>query len=269
MNWKEYNPRVDSKRPSWFRVEIDTVLGDKFFGLNCEFRWMWMFILAKTMKEWGDSFLWKSSYVEAMTGILAPTQDKILAHLIKMGCISMIDEEENKTDQVSRTTSQSNMKLPRELLRDSPARPDEIRLDKNINTRSANSEIAQCEEAWADALKKHGVGRDPLPGERDALARAIQRYGCDSVLLALLGAKYEPDGKDFKASRFVSLKRTLAFDGFERFVNLGSQAKTKIAVAAADLTKLVSDPLDEPRQPADPAKVQAIIARAMAGKGVV
>lgn len=127
-----------------------------------------------------------------------------------------------------------------------------ISISKSISNQGGvggdlTSAASECEAAWFDALKKHGVERTKLiPGEDTQLVSAVQRYGKDNVLLALLGAKYEPASEGFKPSRFISLSRILKPEAFQRFVNLGAQAKAKLNQRAA-----LSEPLPESKP--DPA----------------
>lgn len=77
-NWREFNPRFNSKKPSWFRLEHDIGTGSNLFGLNCEYRWMWIVILCQFSHENGAPIKWNPSYVEAMTGVGESTQTKAI-----------------------------------------------------------------------------------------------------------------------------------------------------------------------------------------------
>ena len=67
--WTEYNPRTDSKRPSWFRLENSLALGSGLFGLDSEQKWLWVVILSLISEGNGAPIEWNSGYVGAMTGI--------------------------------------------------------------------------------------------------------------------------------------------------------------------------------------------------------
>lgn len=182
INWKDYNPRVDSKRPSWFRVEIDTVLGDKFFGLNCEFKWLWMIILAKTMKGWGKPFQWKSDYIEAITGIIPASQDKILDQLVILGSISLDIKDIIMIDQVSRTTSPARAR-PR-----SPARPDKIRLEEirleEIRFKSSDG-VPPTAASWNSYFeayqKRYGTAPIRNATVNAQLSQLVKRLGAEAA----------------------------------------------------------------------------------------
>jgi hypothetical protein len=99
--------------------------------------------------------------------------------------------------------------------------------------QSLGSEIQECCTSWGEALAKYGAARGIMETEKLAIGRMIQMHGKEFVLLAILGAKHEPAGEGFKPSRFLSLKRVFDPMKFERFVNLGAQAKNQLAGGAS------------------------------------
>lgn len=78
VNWDKYNPRTDSKKPTWFRLDNDVALGDGFHGLTCEQKWVWIVVLSLASKKNGSKFTWNSAYVEAVAGIKPKVQEQAL-----------------------------------------------------------------------------------------------------------------------------------------------------------------------------------------------
>lgn len=69
INWAKYNPRTDSKKPTWFRVDNDLATGPGFHGLDCEHKWLWIIILSLVSQKNGQQISWNFGYVESISGI--------------------------------------------------------------------------------------------------------------------------------------------------------------------------------------------------------
>jgi len=69
LNWTTYNPRTDSKKPTWFRLENDIATGPGFFELDCEQKWLWVVILSLVSQKNGQEIEYNSKYVKQITGI--------------------------------------------------------------------------------------------------------------------------------------------------------------------------------------------------------
>jgi hypothetical protein len=78
VNFLSYNPRSDAKRPSWFRLENTIATGPGFSDLDCEQKWLWVFILSLVSQSNGRPIVWKSGYCMKMTGIKPDKQDKTI-----------------------------------------------------------------------------------------------------------------------------------------------------------------------------------------------
>lgn len=128
-----------------------------------------------------------------------------------------------------------------------------------IATAPLSDEVRKAKAGWGECLKKHGADRDVFPWEEIELARQIQARGDEAVSLAILGQKYEPASEQFKPSRHLSLKRLFDPLKFDRFVNLGAQARKKLAARDEEyaLAHLPDDP------PIDPQTVRKMIDSAL------
>jgi len=100
-----------------------------------------------------------------------------------------------------------------------------------------SSDIEDCINQWKLTLKHFKIDR-PL-NERDELqiARAIQNYGKEWVILALIGATKQKANKNFDPAHFVSLKNYLSSDKIERLVNLGAGQQTPEGVNWGEVFK--------------------------------
>lgn len=78
INWDKYNPRTDSKRPTWFRFENALATGPAFFGLDSDQKWLWVVILSLVSQANGKPITWNSDYVHSLTGIKVKKQDETL-----------------------------------------------------------------------------------------------------------------------------------------------------------------------------------------------
>lgn len=87
VKWEEYQCRKDAKTVKWFKIDNDIVIGSALYGMNCEHKWLFIYILSMTAKKMGKSFTWNSDYVEAVTGVKGPTQEQAIDLLIQKGTI--------------------------------------------------------------------------------------------------------------------------------------------------------------------------------------
>lgn len=107
VKWADYNPRTDSKVPSWFRMENTMATGPALHDLDCEQKWLWVVILSLVSQENGDHITWKCSYIQAITGIKPKKQAETVEFFEQSGRLRV-------SRKVTLRGSQGN-------LRDSPA----------------------------------------------------------------------------------------------------------------------------------------------------
>lgn len=85
-------------------------------------------------------------------------------------------------------------------------------------------------DAWLDTLRHFGMGRTNVLANEDAqIGRAMIRYGVKPVILALIGARFQPKDKRFDPGKFVSLTHYLDDKNFMRLMNLGVANATEAA----------------------------------------
>jgi hypothetical protein len=76
-------------------------------------------------------------------------------------------------------------------------------------------------------LAKFNADRPLRIAEIQTIEQKVALEGKEFVLLAFLGAKYEPGNDQFKPNRVLSLRRVFHPEKFERFINLGAQARNQ------------------------------------------
>ena len=107
-------------------------------------------------------------------------------------------------------------------------------------SRVTKRDVERAKTAWTECLSKHGAERELFTWEELELARSIQRFSIEAVLLAILGQAHEPGNEEYKPSRYLSLRRLFDPDKLERYVSLGAQVRRQEqererAIAAAEV----------------------------------
>lgn len=101
VNWDKFNPRTDAKRPNWFRLENTLATGPGFHDLDCEQKWLWVVILSLVSQKNGGPIEWKSSYIQALTGIKPKKQDDTLEIFEKFVRLRVSREVTSKLNEVT------------------------------------------------------------------------------------------------------------------------------------------------------------------------
>lgn len=86
-NWKDYNPRGDVKRPSWFRLEASFFAGPKFFGTPPHTRNVAIAIFCTRTTERKEEFEFKSGYAAQHLGI---SEEEICAAVELLAAMDVI-----------------------------------------------------------------------------------------------------------------------------------------------------------------------------------
>lgn len=155
VNWASYNPRTDSKKPSWFRLENNIATGPAFFGLDCEQKWLWIIILSLVSQKNGEPIVWNSNYIEAISGIKSKTQDSALE----------IFEQFSRL-RVTRTVTSRNS---HEDVRDSHATNERtnVRTNETNETNETNTgSVAAFVDIWNDACLKAPLAEVKVVSEK-------------------------------------------------------------------------------------------------------
>jgi len=116
--------------------------------------------------------------------------------------------------------------------------------------------IEECVVAWSECLVHFKIERKVTPRDKLALSRALERIDKDDVILALLGAQYEPPFDGFDPGLYLSLARIFDPSKIDRFINLGAKALTKRKRLAA----IRPAPKVEEQEYVDPAEFRKVMA---------
>lgn len=239
-NWEKFNPRGETKKPSWFRMEKGFFSGPTF----CEFdpleKLIVVFLFCQACESNGKPIRIKGLHALQQTGVSVEILDSTLNKLVTGD--EPVGELSGETGQISlgfapiRTDSHGPVPYERTDGRtegtdernetDGPAR---ISADLGKNPNLVES-VKRCAEVWGRTLEHFKQPRPLIPGEDSQIGRAIQRFGAPSVELALIGIRHEKKSEQpggFDPSQHVHLKRILDQEKFARFVGLGAAEAEK------------------------------------------
>ncbi len=177
LKWEEYNPRSCIKRPTWFRMENTFAFGPGFFGLNCEYKWIWVCILTLASDKNGQPFMWNSDYIEKMTGISTKTQDKALeiyekslrVHINRAPGVQNWCTTDGRTNETNeRTNAQKSEKFDFELVyKNYPRKIGKAngvkRCQKDIKTQEDFEALQAAIRRFSEHHKTHNTEARFLP----------------------------------------------------------------------------------------------------------
>lgn len=142
-----------------------------------------------------------------------------------------------------------------------------------VKSEHSKEDFQKCKRTWLETLSFFGQGRSfLLPGEEQAIYRAIQENTADAVELALTGARYEPRSTEWNPRDHVDITRVLTRDlsgkpRIQKFLGYGLQQKHKGNSSSPDRGAI--QPSEKKEQTWDPQgaeKVKAIMAGLFKGK---
>lgn len=88
--------------------------------------------------------------------------------------------------------------------------------------------LAKLCDQWQQILSFFGASRSVFDWEAAEIGRAVQIYGAEAINLAFLGVKTEKKTERFDPAQYLSLKRVFDPLKIQRFINLGTQYRTKL-----------------------------------------
>jgi hypothetical protein len=178
LNWDRFNPRTDSKKPSWFRLENSIATGSSFFGLDCEQKWLWIFILSLTSQSNGEEIRWNAAYVQAHTGIKPSKQFETLEMFEKLDRLRVTRTELARDSHVELQVTTEH----------SPAtRRDETRRDELNLAHPRKRESLDFESIYRKYPRKLGKAEGIKKAQREVttpeafaqLSGAVDRFVAD------------------------------------------------------------------------------------------
>lgn len=105
VNWGKYNPRLDSKRPSWFRLETSFVTGQECFDLPPNQKWGWVTLMSAACEKNGMPFTLRYKWLRFFTTLVDDEIDELIDFFIGKGALRVtrasVAQESPPTNQVS------------------------------------------------------------------------------------------------------------------------------------------------------------------------
>lgn len=87
LNWKKYNPRMDAKKPTWFRLENAFATGHEYFALSPDQKWAWVVILSGVSQKNGEAILLNYSYIRIFAKATDDQLDDLIDFFLKKGSV--------------------------------------------------------------------------------------------------------------------------------------------------------------------------------------
>lgn len=189
VNFDQYNPRGDSKRPSWFRFENNLFTSQSLFELQPLERLVWVFLLCVASQKNSGNISLKIAYAAKMTGVPEKVVSGAIDKLLKEGCILLVDPNSHVTRTNScegRTAIQSNIETPCESRNNSPATNERTNITNEHHDSAAPSRapMFDFESIYRIYPRKEGKSKgierckSQIRTEEDfkTLHNAVQKY---------------------------------------------------------------------------------------------
>lgn len=151
-NWREFNPRTDVKKPSWFRLAHDLFENEDFYKFSQAEILSWLYILCACSKKNSDSVTIDIDRVVKVGRILEADFRSAVAKLKSMKCIKMGSSRTSRARNASGTATNATDGRTDETERnggDAPTPPD-------LESREAKAwgELIEAEEYYRDQYEK-------------------------------------------------------------------------------------------------------------------
>jgi hypothetical protein len=105
LNWEKYNPRFDSKKPSWFRMEANFATSQEYFGLTPAQKWAWIVIMCSACQSNGKPLTLRYDWLKVFTELDGPEIDDLIDFLIEKDSVCVTRAGVARAARVSRNSS--------------------------------------------------------------------------------------------------------------------------------------------------------------------
>ena len=126
-------------------------------------------------------------------------------------------------------------------------RKDRIGEDRIVTTtKSFSAGVEDAWKIWCETLKYFNIDPGGIsPPQESSIARAIKSLGYENTVLALEGARYEPNHEKFNPKQHLSIERILHRDAkgqsrWEKFVNLAKANREVTKIKEIDYAKIAT-----------------------------
>lgn len=244
--WETYNPRMDAKRPTWFRMENGMATSAAFFSLNSDQKWLWIVILSLTSQANGEPITWSTAYISAITGIGEEKQNQALEFFEQSARLRVSRKvtltNSHATDVRTDETNERDETRPTEFSIQKELKESEIKTRPSPERTTETGIPAEVKAEWEQTLRS--VNRAPnWIRDETPIARLYQRArSWDRVKHALAGFRFEKPSNGYEPKLHVHLDRLRDESSFAYLENLGEQGLSgsrRRVVRAEDAAKEV------------------------------
>ncbi len=172
LNWDKYNPRLDTKKPSWFRLDNTLATGIDLFELDSDQKWFFIFLMSMASQANNPEVPFNMKYFVVHSGVSKQKINSALSFLEQKGIVGV-------SRKVTSRPSQGN-----------PARAEGIpsatdgRTDERTYMEDAGASTEQ--DTPKRKMLKNSKDLDPL---RNAIYDAYPRRGAGQNMNKGVGMK--------------------------------------------------------------------------------
>jgi len=144
VNFKKYNPRKESMRPSWFRLNQDFFENPKHFGLANTTKFLMIYLMCQASKVNGDHF---ELHIDHARHVLGFTEDVILKDIEKLYEFAFLESTRTSSHELAQCralqdrTEQNRTEQKKYIL---SGKPDVV---NNLITLKTEEQSDQVEQA--------------------------------------------------------------------------------------------------------------------------
>lgn len=167
-------------------------------------------------------------------GVWTPDNSRQTRPLLFSSSLSSLDSKESREretlEAVDKSSQESGTKIKEGSL---PERKTKIQSELKGAVNKAVNE-------WGITLGRWGFKRNPQTDEVE-IARAIQRFGAQTVLDALIGKRFDRKTEKWNPADFCTAKHVLHADNIDRFATYASQHSERNERSLVDADQAMSE----------------------------
>jgi hypothetical protein len=172
-NWREFNPRSDVKKPSWFRLSHDLFEDPDFYDFSPNEMLAWIYILCHASKKNSETITVSILHLERVGRIKEKDFRSAVRKLELLQCITVPDTHTLRDRHVSDTPTNATNE-----------RTNETRRDEHADLPPQARPVLDFESLYQKYPRKEGKQKGVqackaqihTPEDFNALSAAIDRY---------------------------------------------------------------------------------------------
>lgn len=147
---------------------------------------------------------------------------------------SSLDSKESRERETAETVEKSSQESGTKITEGSlPERKTKIQSE-------LKGAVNKAVDEWGITLRRWGFKRNPQSDEIE-IARAIQRFGSEAVLDALIGKRFDRKTEKWNPADFCTAKHVLHPDNIDRFATYASQHSERNERSLVDADQAMSE----------------------------